>query len=61
MAPERLSKKRLTTPVDASIDLWSLGIVAYELLMGYTPYGYDEDNIDGLLENIYGGYTSFDE
>lgn len=28
--------------------------------MGYTPYEYDGEELDSLLENIYGGYISFD-
>lgn len=29
--------------------------------MGYTPYAYVEDDMEGLLESMYGGYISFDE
>lgn len=29
-------------------------------MMGYTPYQYDDKDIDGLVENIYEGYMSFD-
>lgn len=61
MAPERLSKKRISLPIDASVDIWSLGILSYELMMGYTPYTYEDDDISGLLESMYGGYVSFDE
>lgn len=61
MAPERLSKKRASLPIDASVDIWSLGVLSYELMMGYTPYTYEEDDINGLLESMYGGYVSFDE
>lgn len=61
MAPERLGKKRATLPIDASVDIWSLGVLAYELMMGYTPYAYEENDISGLLESMYGGYVSFDD
>jgi serine/threonine protein kinase len=60
MAPERLSKRRSTLPIQPEIDYWSLGVLAFELLMGYTPYAYVEDDLDGLLESMYGGYISFD-
>jgi|LakMenEpi03Aug12_release.lakeMendotaPanAssembly.Ray.scaffolds.fasta_scaffold5428879_1 hypothetical protein len=28
--------------------------------MGYTPYTYEEGNINSLLESIYGSHASFD-
>lgn len=40
MAPERLSNKRTNNPVDSAVDVWSLGVLAYQLLMGYPPYCY---------------------
>jgi serine/threonine protein kinase len=39
MAPETLSNKNLIT--SESIDMWSLGIILYELLMGHAPYDMD--------------------
>jgi serine/threonine protein kinase len=45
MPPERLSNKRMNSPIDTSVDFWSLGVLAYELIMGYTPYYYEDDNI----------------
>lgn len=42
MPPERLSSKRKTTPMETSVDVWSLGILAFELLVGYTPYYYED-------------------
>jgi serine/threonine protein kinase len=41
MAPERLSDKRGTVAINESIDLWALGVLAFELFMGYTPYEFD--------------------
>lgn len=61
MAPERLSKKRASTPINGAIDLWSIGIMAFQLLMGYTPYEYVQDDIDGLLEAIFEGHMAVDE
>lgn len=28
-------------PYDASVDLWAVGVVTYELLHGYTPFRFD--------------------
>ena len=40
--------------------MWALGVLAYELLMGHTPYSFNED-IEELVEEMYGGHTGFDE
>jgi serine/threonine protein kinase len=29
--------------------------------MGYTPYEFDGEDIESLLESIYGGYLNFEE
>lgn len=41
--------------------MWSLGVLAYELFMGETPFCYEDDDVDDLVDQIYGGYFSFDE
>lgn len=38
MAPERLSNKRFQTPLSSSLDFWALGVLTFELLMGFTPF-----------------------
>ena len=43
MPPERLNEKRKTCVLSTAVDMWSLGILAYELLMGHTPYCYNDD------------------
>lgn len=40
--------------------MWSLGIVTYELLMGETPYPF-ENNIKKLVDEIFSGYLNFDD
>ena len=60
MSPERLSENKKNSPVDYSIDMWSLGILTYELLMGETPFQY-EGKIKKLLNEIYSGYVPFDK
>ena len=61
MPPERLTEKRINCTLDASVDMWALGILAFELLTGYVPYSLDEDNIDGLVDSMYEGYAHLDE
>jgi len=63
MAPEVLvcetkhepeDNKDLTSPAyDAQVDVWGLGVVAYELLVGATPFEDDErvETIQGILQS----------
>lgn len=53
MPPERLTAKRNNCVLDASVDMWALGVLAFELLIGYVPFSLDEDNIDGLVNSMY--------
>ncbi|KAI8082785.1 kinase-like domain-containing protein [Halteromyces radiatus] len=55
VAPEVLLQKGHGKPVD----LWSVGVIAFVLLSGYTPF-YGEDQA-ALFENIMSGKYEFDE
>lgn len=48
ISPEQLTN----TPYDDKIDAWSIGILAYELLVGKPPF---EDKIRTLTRQMYDG------
>ena len=48
MAPEMFNGKGYSY----NVDLWSLGIVLYELLEGHVPYGDDCDDPIFIYEQI---------
>ena len=49
ISPEMIREQ----PYDQSIDIWSLGILLYELLHGYTPFAGIENNKPGqIMKNI---------
>ncbi|KNC97017.1 CAMK/CAMK1 protein kinase [Spizellomyces punctatus DAOM BR117] len=55
MAPEVIQKKGHGKPVD----LWSIGVLAYFLLCGYTPFDYEAPSQADELQNILTGRYSF--
>ena len=38
-------------PYDPSIDVWTIGVLLYELLHGYSPFG-NSENINEIIQNI---------
>ncbi|KAI9104092.1 kinase-like domain-containing protein [Phlyctochytrium arcticum] len=55
MAPEIIQKKGHGKPVD----LWSIGVLAYFLLCGYTPFDFEINSQADELANILAGQYSF--
>lgn len=44
LPPEMCSRNGATTPYDKSIDIWSLGVLAYEFCVGEPPFEAGTDN-----------------
>ena len=55
MAPELIERKRYSEKVD----VWSLGVITYQLLCGVTPF--DGRNIKDINKNIVQKKPSFQE
>jgi fused-like protein len=53
MAPELVQEK----PYDLTVDLWSLGVILYELYMGKPPFY--TNNIYGLIQHIIKDHIHF--
>ena len=50
LAPECLSKEKSTT--GPKVDIWSCGIIFYELLYGCFPYSSGAKTLDQMIEKI---------
>ncbi|KAI9006181.1 kinase-like domain-containing protein [Gaertneriomyces semiglobifer] len=55
MAPEVIQKKGH----GKAVDLWSIGVLAYFLLCGYTPFDYETPSQADELQNILNARYSF--
>lgn len=53
MAPQLLRKQAYT----AKSDIWSLGLILYELVFGYTPW--PSRSMNEYLDNVYGKPLKF--
>lgn len=56
-APEQLDA---TAEVGPSVDLYALGVIAYELLLGRLPYEVDRSDLGGLVRAIAEGRQRWD-
>ncbi|GMH37360.1 hypothetical protein BSKO_05233 [Bryopsis sp. KO-2023] len=52
MAPEmvRAERSNIRTPYDCKVDIWSLGVMTFELLAGHLPF--EDDNLQVLADKI---------
>ena len=48
MAPEMIQQQAY----DYSVDIWALGVLLYELIHGYTPFGSGEDDYAMIFKNV---------
>lgn len=48
MAPEMIQQKAY----DYSVDIWALGVLLYELIHGYTPFGSGDDDYAMIFKNV---------
>ncbi|KAJ3387359.1 hypothetical protein HDU92_001993 [Lobulomyces angularis] len=56
--PEYIAPEIITSSGhDTAVDWWALGILAYEMLMGYPPFS--DEEVFGIYEKILGGKISF--
>jgi len=60
MSPELLLNLRGNNlPIDQSIDIWSIGIVAYQLLSGQHPFNLPTKANNNIMNNVISGKYSF--
>jgi len=60
MAPEVLMNMRgAEKPVDQSVDIWSIGVMAYVMLCGYNPFDYKSKANQNIITRIVSGKFNF--
>ena len=57
MAPEIIKKQKY----DESIDIWSLGVLLYELVHSYSPFCSEDSDIKKIGDNIIQKPLNFKE
>eukprot|EP01017_Pseudomicrothorax_dubius_P004667 TRINITY_DN10991_c0_g1_i1.p1 TRINITY_DN10991_c0_g1~~TRINITY_DN10991_c0_g1_i1.p1 ORF type:complete len:196 (-),score=25.96 TRINITY_DN10991_c0_g1_i1:29-616(-) len=56
MAPEFFTEEGTSNGIDYSVDYYSIGILAYELLRGHPPFGYeDQEDSSKIIGKIKAG------
>jgi tRNA A-37 threonylcarbamoyl transferase component Bud32 len=60
MAPEVLMNMRgAEKPLDQSVDIWSIGVMAYVMLCGYNPFDYKSKANQNIITRIVSGKFNF--
>ena len=56
MAPEVIQRKKY----NKEVDIWSMGIILYKLMSGYTPFRSKNDKEEDITNSILNDHLEFD-
>jgi len=59
MAPEILHNMSAPHPINESVDIWSIGVVAYIMLCGFNPFDYKPKKNHHIVNRIISGKYDF--